>query len=255
MSSSRGARARESSPAGYGSGVVTYANRGLHGQLVESLGMRIVQGDFEPAEIIDVDALETDHDVSRTVVREAVKVLIGKGLIDARPKYGTFVRNRSEWNLLDPDVIRWRQADGADPRLLRELMEIRMVIEPRTARLAAMGGDPRHLGKLDEAFEAMAFGEDHESHIEADLIFHRALAAASGNELLERLIAMLEPVQRVRDELAYEADPEDTAYIDLHRAVYEAVRSGRPDDAEEAMQELLERANIDIEAAIGRTTE
>lgn len=229
--------------------VITYANRGLHGQLVESLGARIVQGEIVPGEIIDVDQLGVDRDVSRTVVREAVKALIAKRLLDARPKYGTFVRERDEWNLLDPDVIRWRQVAGPDPRLLRELMEIRLILEPMTTRLAAERGEERHMQALEAAFERLSSAD--EDHVEADLHFHRVLASASGNELLERLIIMLEPVQRMRDEVAYQAKPEDVSYVDAHRRVFESVRARNADAAEQAMRALVETARSDTEAAIG----
>jgi DNA-binding FadR family transcriptional regulator len=94
--------------------VIAYSNRGLGGQIVEDLGRRIVQGELPPGSTIDVDQLESQHAVSRTVVREAVKVLIAKGLLDARPKRGTFVRSATQWNLLDGDVMSWRD-DGRSP--------------------------------------------------------------------------------------------------------------------------------------------
>lgn len=229
---------------------VIYANRGLHARLVESLGARIVCGEINPGDIIDLDALGQERSVSRTVVRGAVKVLMGKGLLDARPKYGTFVRGRNEWNLLDPDVIRWRQSAGPDSRLLRELEEIRQIIEPVTARLAAERADQQHLDALEAAMTTLAGAASRDVHVDADLQFHRTLASASGNELLERLVMMLEPAQRMRDQIAFEGGVDHHESIAAHKAVLDCVCAHDPNAAEGAMRILLEAASRDVEALI-----
>ncbi len=237
-------------------GTTRYSGRGLHGRIVESLGVRVVRGDLAPGAIIDLNRLADVENVSRTVVREAVKVLIGKGLLDARPKRGTFVRDRATWNLLDPDVMRWRSVGGRDGRLLQDLDEVRRTLEPVTARLAAARRSPWHLVELEGAYAAMAASNlTDQERVEADVRFHRLIATATGNELLETLSATLEPVQRKRDVLAFEHLAGDSGFLDMHNDVLDGIRGGDPDAAEAAMRALLDAASQDIETIIRRRTE
>ena len=111
-----------------------YARRGVHGQTVEAIARRILTGaDRRRARPSNIVALQEEFDVSLTALREALKVLSAKGMVDARQKRGTFVRPRADWNLLDADVIRWQFAEGTDQRLLDELHEVRAIIEPAAA--------------------------------------------------------------------------------------------------------------------------
>ncbi|MFD0786891.1 FadR/GntR family transcriptional regulator, partial [Micromonospora azadirachtae] len=114
-----------------------YAGRGVHGQTVEVIARRILTGEIAEGATLNLGALQEELDVSLTALREALKVLTAKGIVDARQKRGTFVRPRADWNLLDGDVIRWQLADGADPLLIDQLQEVRSIIEPAAARLAA----------------------------------------------------------------------------------------------------------------------
>lgn len=226
----------------------SYSGRGLQGRLVESLGRRIVNGLLPPGQVIDLDRFASEEDVSRTVVREAVKVLVGKGLLDARPKYGTFVRERSAWSLLDPEVIRWRSAERPDVQLLRELSEIRTILEPVIARLAAERRSSEHAAVLREAFTSMSNTmETLEQRVESDLRFHWLIATATGNELLQQLAGLLQPAQRFRDVLAFEHLAHDHAFLDAHREVCEGIEAGDPDAAEAAMRALVEVASEDID--------
>src|SRR5579875_2951199 len=117
--------------------VRTYPGRGLHGQTVETLGMRVISGVYRPGAVIDPERLAVELDVSKTVVREALRVLGAKGLVDSRPKRGTYVRDRSAWSLLDTDVMHWQMRSGISAELLAELSEVRAIVEPAWARLAA----------------------------------------------------------------------------------------------------------------------
>src|SRR5689334_23482159 len=134
---------RESSVAGI--------QRGLHGQIVEVMAQRILSGTIPEGATINVPDLQADLGVSLTAVREALKVLTAKGLVDARQKRGTFVRPRTDWNLLDPDMIRWHFDDDVRPELLEELHEVRGIVEPAAARLAAIRADDSNLAALDTA--------------------------------------------------------------------------------------------------------
>src|SRR5919108_94538 len=115
----------------------TYPRRGLHGAVVHEIGVRIVRGELEPGDTLPENGLADEPAVSRTVVREAIKVLAAKRLVESRPKTGTRVRPRRDWNLLDPDVLAWQVEAGADTDFLAQALEVRRMIEPAAARLAA----------------------------------------------------------------------------------------------------------------------
>src|SRR5437762_11044795 len=129
-----------------------YPRGGLHGQIVHSIGRRILRGDIQPGEVLPLDS---GLPASRTVQREAIKVLAAKGLVESRPKTGTRVRPREAWNLLDTDVLAWQQAGAGSPTLLRALTEVRRFVEPAAAELAAMRADARDLAALAQALEEM----------------------------------------------------------------------------------------------------
>jgi GntR family galactonate operon transcriptional repressor len=241
---------------GFGERVVTHSRRGLHGRVVDILGQRVISEELTPGTVIEPDRLVAELQVSRTVVREAIKVLTAKGLLDARPRTGTFVLPRGRWNLLDADVIRWRNADSPDARLLKELEEVRQIIEPWGARLAAQRRTDEHLAALDEAFEALTGRAERDSRVDtdADVRFHRAVLAAAGNELLERVEGLLEPVLRARDELAFQNHDHGTAFMESHRQVLEHIRAGDGDQAFNAMSELLRSAAADTDVNLERQT-
>lgn len=233
-----------------------FTGRGLHGRLVQGLGVRIVSGDLRPGTVIDLDRFAAEEQVSRTVVREAVKVLAGKGLLDARPRHGTFVRDRAGWSMMDAEVMRWRCLHGPDAQLLRELMEIRAILEPAIAHHAAVRRSEEHLAALREALATMHLPElSLEEHVEADLRFHWVLAAAAGNELLAQLSALLQPAQRSRDVLAFEHLTDGGDFLATHTAVVDHVAARQPEAAEAAMRELIVDASEDIAAILHATTD
>jgi GntR family galactonate operon transcriptional repressor len=224
-----------------------YAGRGTHGQVVNDLGERIVSGRLEPEKPIDLDRLASELDISRTVLREVLKVLAAKGLVDARQKRGTFVLPRARWQLLDADVLRWQFSSRPTAELLGQLAEVRAIVEPAGARLAAQRRDDADLAALSEAVEAMEMStSDTQTAVDADLRFHRALLAASHNELLERMEATIEVGLAARDALVHDGHDESVEDpVPAHRAVFEAVRAGDPDAAERAMRALLDQAERD----------
>src|SRR5437773_10142973 len=121
----------------------TYPRRGLHGALVHDIGVRILRGELKPGDPLPVDDGAGDEpEVGRTVLREAIKVLAAKRLVESRPKTGTRVRPRKDWNLLDPDVLAWQVEAGADAEFLAQALEVRRMIEPAAARLAAERATP-----------------------------------------------------------------------------------------------------------------
>jgi len=228
---------------------MAYSERGLHGQIVHALGRRIVSGRVAPGGTFDIGALERELGVSRTVVREALKVLAAKGLVDARQKRGTFVQERENWSLLDTDVLRWQFEAHDSQALLDQLAEVRAIFEPAGARLAAMRRTDEDIAALRQALAAMAdASDDGVSMVEADLQFHRALLAATHNELLTRMEMVIEGALAERDRLVHAGRTEPAADpLPTHRAVLEAVEVGDPQQAEQAMAALLAQAERDVE--------
>jgi GntR family galactonate operon transcriptional repressor len=232
--------------------VAAYIGRGLHGQTVEVIARRIVSGELPVGATIDVQALGVELDLSITSLREALKVLTAKGLVDARQKRGTFVRPRAAWNLLDGDVIRWHLADVEGSRLLSEMTEIRSIFEPAVARLAAERRTDEDLAELQDALDEMSrAGRDTAAAVNADLRFHRALLSATHNELLARMDVVFHTVLEERDRLVHWASPA-TDPVPSHEAVVSAVRAGRAAAAERAMGALLDKAREDLERVLNR---
>lgn len=219
-----------------------YAGKGIHGEVVGTIGRRIVSGYYAPGSPLLADALGSELDVSKTVVREALKVLAAKGMVDPRPKRGTVVRERSEWNLLDPDLIAWRHQGNPSPEFLRNLSEVRFIVEPEAARLAAERRDERDLVSLEDAIQGMAdAGEAGERMVVADLSFHRAMLLATHNELIAQMETLIEGGLRVRGQLVHRHGPWRDPVPD-HREVLAAIASADAGRAASAMHGLLERA-------------
>ncbi|MFF2217080.1 MULTISPECIES: FadR/GntR family transcriptional regulator [Streptomyces] len=219
-----------------------YAQRGLHGQTVETLAHRVLSGQLPEGTTLDIVALRHELGVSLTALRESLKVLAAKGMVDARQRRGTFVRPRADWNLLDADVLRWqfkdRRDNGASPALLRCLREVRSIVEPAAARLAALRRTDVDLEALDAALTAVK-GRDGLVHtLKSDVAFHRALLAATHNELLERMETMVALGLTLRDHGA-DAVPCEADRSAHQRAVLAAVRRRDPNAAERAMRLLL----------------
>ncbi|WP_145808274.1 FadR/GntR family transcriptional regulator [Kribbella amoyensis] len=220
-----------------------------HDRLVTSLGTSIVTGRLDPDANLDTVALEAQFGVSRTAVREALRVLSAKGLVGARPRRGTFVAPREQWSLLDADVLRWRFADRVDGHFLDELGEVRLTVEPTAARLAAIRRTDRDLADLEDALTAMrrAAGGAAEDHVTADLAFHDAMLLAAHNELLLQMSVVIEVGLRLRDQFVHSMLTTESA--DKHAEVLLAVRKQRPKAAEAAMRSLVEKSIDDVEIA------
>lgn len=224
-----------------------YRGRGLHREIVESLAAAIVSGELGESDLLDVDELCRQFEVSRTVARESLKVLAAKGMVDARQNKGTFVRDREDWALLDPDVVRWQSAAKLSELMMRNLHELRILIEPGAAQLAAMRADADDDAALSAALEDYAAADDSEQAAAADVAFHEAVLRATKNELLVRLRNVLGAALLVRDRQVVPRVDDDP--IPSHREVLDAIVARDPDAAETAMLEILRRAGTHEEIA------
>lgn len=222
-----------------------YSGRGVHGHTVEVLGARIVSGELLPGDTLDLPSIGAELGVSLTALREAIKVLTARGLLDARQKRGTFVRPRKDWNLLDSEVIRWRYATGERDVLLRDLAEIRETIEPSAASIAAQRRDDDDIAALNAALTAMEdAGDGTAAEIaEADLGFHQTILRATHNELFSRMSVFVDPALSLRDELLHGHPVEDP--LPSHRRVVKAIVEADPEAAADAVRALLEQSVVD----------
>jgi GntR family galactonate operon transcriptional repressor len=217
---------------------------GLHCDVVELLGVRIVTGELAPGEALTIGpAPSVNFNVSRTVAREAIKVLEAKGLVEARPKVGTRVLPRSQWNLFDPDILAWSLASGDAGRLYDEIHELRAIIEPRAASLAAERCTPAEGERLGELLLAMRAGAlEYGAFVTADLDLHAEILNASHNELLAQLAGMIRLVLHACQRLsARDADVRGRS-VDEHRSVVEAIVRRDAIEAAAATERLLSSA-------------
>ncbi|MBL8808345.1 MAG: FadR family transcriptional regulator [Rhodospirillales bacterium] len=230
----------------------TFSARSLHGQVVHEIGMQIVEGKLPPGEPLpSEEAWSAGLGVSRTAMREAIKVLAAKGLIESRPKTGTRVRAREYWNFLDPDVLAWRLAAAPVESYVREVFELRKMVEPFAAGLAAAHATRADIAALERAFKAMGeAGDDNERFAVPDLAFHQTIIRATGNELLHSLAAIIETALTMSFRLS-DANPAGQRHsLPAHGVVLEAIRRHDTNAAREAMLALLDNSETDVRQAM-----
>ncbi|MFE4588935.1 FadR/GntR family transcriptional regulator [Streptomyces laurentii] len=216
--------------------------RGLHGQLVQQLGQMIVSGDLGADRPLVPEEIGQRFEVSRTVVRESLRVLEAKGLVSARPNVGTRVRPVSDWNLLDPDIIEWRAFGPQRDDQRRELAELRWTIEPLAARLAAGHGREDIQQRLSDMVEIMghAYAQgDTITFSRADAEFHALLIQLAGNRMLEHLSGIVAAALQVSGSSAAGCDRLSESCLGHHARIVEALAAGDAGAAEAAMRQLL----------------
>ncbi|MEU9122392.1 FCD domain-containing protein [Streptomyces sp. NPDC048506] len=216
---------------------------GGHNATVETLARRIFDGTYDEGRTLVVSELTAELDVSQTVLREAIKVLTVKGLLDTDQNRGTFVRPREEWSLLDADVLRWKLAAGVSSDFFADVLELRRSIEPAAAGLAAERRTDDDLAALDAALSAMAATDDDPALlVRADASFHTAMLIASNNRFYAQMHRVIVPVLVQRDREVIAADGTVEHPHAVHAAVVEAVRNRDVDGAYMAMLELLDKS-------------
>ena len=225
----------------------------LHGVVARDLGVRIVSGNYLPGDLLDGEIDASGHlKISRTAYREAIRILAAKGLVEVRPKVGTRVTPRDHWHLLDPDVLSWMFEHEPDQHLLESLFELRKVVEPEAAALAATRRTQTHLDKLEDALARMA---EHTLAVEAgraaDQDFHAVLLDACGNPFLRTLTSSVAAAVAWTTEFKQRRKPLVRDPLPDHISVYRAIADADPVSARKAMCHLVEMALFDTTTARG----
>jgi DNA-binding FadR family transcriptional regulator len=226
--------------------------KNVHGNTVDHLGEAIVAGRYGVgASIPPEPVLCLELGVSRTVVREAVKSLIAKGLMTTGPKVGTRVLSSDHWNWFDPDVIGWQSKAGLTPEFLRDLQDLRRVVEPAAMRLAAERATPQDLAEIELAYAGMKRAvEEGGDYVTYDLRFHQGLLRACRNRMLVQMSKALGALLRTSFEISTRRKDGPLHSLPLHREVLDAVVAHDADRAETAIRVLIDGARNDIEEVL-----
>lgn len=219
------------------------AYKSLTISIVERLGMKIVRGAYHEGNPFPTEAdLCTEYEVSRSVLREAVKMLTSKGLLSARPRQGTKVQDETNWNLLDPSVLRWLLKRDFSLDLLSEFTEVRLSIEPAAAALAAERASQEDKLKIQAALERMQAAEEGmDDPLLSDIAFHVAILEASGNRFFQQLTDFSETALRISIRLTNQRKGVRLASVRDHQKVIDAIMAGKSELARSAMQHLLQK--------------
>lgn len=222
----------------------------LHNLVIDNLGRRIVSGELAAGHSMHAETIETELGVSRSVVREAVRVLQSLGLVESVKRVGVRVLPLTRWNLLDPSIIRWRLASGGRGVQFRSLTELRSAVEPAAAELAAMSApDELTAELLSVAAQMRTIGRsgDLEAFLALDIRFHSLVLAASGNELFAQLDDMIGEILTGRTDSGLMPSKPHEEALQLHVDVADAIQGHRPAAAREAMDRIMRRTVSEVE--------
>lgn len=249
-------RETEAQTKGIPAGAINREPRGrgrrLRGAVAFRLGIAIVSGEHQPGDILPSEAeASAALNVSRTAYRDAIRTLTAKGMVQSRPRIGTQVQPRHQWNLLDPEVLTWTFSGAPDQGVVRSLFELRSLIEPNAAAIAATRRTRADIKAMKDALAAMArHGLDNAAGQAADRDFHHAILKATDNEYLAFLTTSIGTAVTLTTAFKqrWKELPRDP--IPDHRRVLDAIAAGDPDAARTAMGRLVEQALEDTRLAM-----
>ena len=222
----------------------------VHASLASEIGLRIVRGDYPPGTILPNEAKWSEtFNVSRSAVREAIKMLMAKSLLASRPKIGSWVEPKERWNLLDRDVLAWYATAPDRELFLRTVQEFRHIIEPEASAYAAMRRSEEQMIEISQACREMGQATNLQERTRADTRFHLAILRASGNDLLVPLGVLIESALDHLFVFVTRETSDQRLAQKLHEAIEKNIRLQRPDAARSAVRRLL--ANTD--EVIGRS--
>ena len=226
--------------------------KNVHGNTLDHLGEAIVAGKYLPGTSLPPEAPLCDAlGVSRTVVREAVKSLVAKGLLVTGPKLGTRVLQSEQWNWFDPDVVAWQSKAGLTREFLRDLQELRRVVEPAAVRIAAERATTQDIAEIEAAYAGMKDAIDNGGdYVRHDLAFHQGLLRACHNRMVVQMSKALGALLRTSFEISTTRPDGPASSLPLHRAVLDAVIARQPVKAERASCALIDSAGEDIDQVL-----
>ena len=217
----------------------------LHGNVLTALGTAIVSERYPPGAVITLDGVGAEHGVSRSVAREAVRVLESMGMVASRRRVGITIQPAEKWNVFDPRLIRWRLEAGDRAGQLMSLSELRRGFEPAAAALAARRADPNQCRIMAAAVSDMVVhgrSGDLDAYLLADKVFHETMLEASGNEMFRALNGVVSEVLAGRAHHPMMPASPDPAAIELHDEVARAIRLRDEAGAERAMRAIIDQA-------------
>lgn len=226
-------------------------NRHVHGQVAERIGLGIVRGDVAPGDALPSELRISEMmGVSRPVVREAIRILIGKGFLEPRPKSGTRVRAPENWNYLDPNVLRWRLVVAGLDDYLKKLFQLRHALDPAASAIAAATARPEDLDRIQQAFDGMCAARVNDAFVKADIAFHKGIYFATRNELFMPVAQMFDVALRQSFGLAATGDHRKRA-LEEHGAVLQAITDGDIERARKTTVLLLTNSVDDLVTIMG----
>jgi DNA-binding FadR family transcriptional regulator len=229
--------------------------KSMHARIVQELGIEIVSGRLQPGERLPAEsALCEQYGVSRPVLREATRVLVAKGLVVSKPRVGSIVRARDEWHMLDPDVLYWTLNSIPEGDFFRALMTVRRIIEPAAAALAATAATDEDLTRINSAYDRMEHAQNAGALLEPDLEFHRAIMAATHNDMLAYIGNMMSLA--LSESIKLTSRHPDTHALSLprHKAILTAILNRDALGARQASLVQLENARADADSILGVAT-
>ena len=215
--------------------------RNLAEQVAGELGMRIVRGDLSPGNFLaDEQGLGAEFGVSKTVVREAIKLLTAKGLVQVRPRHGTKILPRSMWRVLDPELLFWHQKAQPSKAFLLQLYELRQVVEPAAAKLATVRATDEELLEIRASYEAMvAHQADVNAFVEADARFHKLILRAAHNEFMSELENIIFAALLMSIRITNPSPEQNRLSLPFHEAVIKRLEARDGEGVTEAMERLF----------------
>ena len=221
--------------------------RARHVLAAENIGRRIVSGEFRPgAALPNSTELARQLSIARPAMREAIKLLAGKGLLESAPRRGTVVRPRQAWNSLDEDVLSWQLGEAPNAAFVRDLYELRRIVEPEAAACAALRATPTALSDIENALHVMEVAEPASAaSIRADVAFHLSILVASGNGFLMSFAPAIQTTLTMVFGFQRRVCPGPEHFVPAHRAIFDPIRRGDSDAARTAVRALLVEAESD----------